>query len=105
MIAEENPKAPAPKKTAGDKAIDRRPQPVAVDRPGFDLGGSTGKTNAGAGLGLGKDAAENRRDRRLPGRRDKSTQSAPVQLPTHLPPISRSNESSGAPKQVFTIVR
>jgi hypothetical protein len=37
-----------------------------VDRPGFDLGGSTGKTEAGTGLGLGPDAAESGEDRRLP---------------------------------------
>ena len=43
--------------------------PGAVDRPGFDLGGSTGRTSAGTGLGLGEDAAESRRSRRLPGRR------------------------------------
>ena len=32
-----------------------------VDRPGFDLGGSTGKTHAGKGLGLGTDKLENRK--------------------------------------------
>lgn len=40
----------------------------AVDRPGFDLGGSTGKTTAGQGVGLGEDASEDPRDRSLPGR-------------------------------------
>ncbi len=54
------------------KAADRPAKPVAVDRPGFDLGGSTGETSAGTGVGLGPDAAESRRDRRLPGRRGKS---------------------------------
>lgn len=48
------------------------PEPVAVDRPGFDLGGSTGKTSAGTGLGLGQDAFENRSDRNLLGRQGKS---------------------------------
>lgn len=56
-----------------DKNIDSSPDSVAVDRPGFDLGGSTSKTSAGTGLGLGQDAAENRRDRSLPGRRGKRT--------------------------------
>lgn len=57
-----------------DEAADSSPKPVAVDRPGFDLGGATGKTNAGTGLGLGPDAAENRRDRSLlPERRGKRT--------------------------------
>lgn len=81
-MVERQPKAPAPKNSPTNKqdkrkpegkAADRPPEPVAVDRPGFDLGGSTGKTSAGSGLGLGQDAAENRRDRRLPGRRGKST--------------------------------
>ena len=39
---------------------------VQVDRPGFDLGGSTGETHAGKGLGLGTDAKENRKGWRLP---------------------------------------
>jgi hypothetical protein len=54
---------------AGDDAVDGSSKSAAVDRPGFDLGGSTGKTRAGTGVGLGEDAADNRRDRRLPGRR------------------------------------
>ncbi len=41
----------------------------AVDRPGFDLGGATGDTSAGTGLGLGDNAGETRMDRSLPGRR------------------------------------
>lgn len=40
-----------------------------TDRPGFDLGGSTGDTHAGTGLGLGTDAFDTPGDRRLPGRR------------------------------------
>jgi len=74
------PKTPvhksASKKNAGksgDKASDSSPEPVAVDRAGFDLGGSTGKTSAGTGLGLGPSWAENRRDRRLPRRKGKPT--------------------------------
>ena len=77
-MVEKQPKAPVQKKgttskqdlrKSEGKTADRPTKPVAVDRPGFDLGGSTGKTSAGTGLGLGQDAAENRRDRRLPGRR------------------------------------
>ena len=49
----------------GDRVPGSSPEPIAVDRPGFDLGGSTGITSAGTGLGPGVDAAENRRDRRL----------------------------------------
>lgn len=37
-----------------------------VDRPGFDLGGSTGETDAGKGLGLGADAKKNRKGWGLP---------------------------------------
>jgi hypothetical protein len=37
-----------------------------VDRPGFDLGGASGKTEAGKGLGLGTDAKEGRKDWGLP---------------------------------------
>jgi hypothetical protein len=42
-----------------------KPEPASaseqVDRPGFDLGGSTGETRAGKGLGLGTDAKESRK--------------------------------------------
>lgn len=58
-------------------AADRTPEPGAIDRPGFDLGGSTGETTAGSGLGLGEDAAENSLDRSLPGRRARSKLSIP----------------------------
>lgn len=37
-----------------------------VDRPGFDLGGASGDTQAGKGLGLGSDAKEDRKDWGLP---------------------------------------
>ena len=40
-----------------------------TDRPGFDLGGSTGDTHAGTGLGFGEDAFDTPGERRLPGRR------------------------------------
>ena len=53
------------------------PLPDVVDRPGFDLGGSTGNTTAGTGLGLGNNAGETRMDRSLPGRRAKAILSIP----------------------------
>jgi hypothetical protein len=59
------------------EAAGRPPEPGAIDRPGFDLGGSTGDTNAGTGLGLGDDAGENRLDRSLPGRRTRGKLSIP----------------------------
>jgi hypothetical protein len=37
-----------------------------IDRPGLDLGGATGETRAGKGLGLGTDARTGRKDWRLP---------------------------------------
>lgn len=79
MIKKE-PKTPNAKdyphcKTEQDKAdkkvADNLQKTLDVDRPGFDLGGSTGKTSAGTGVGLGPDAAEDRKDRSLPGRRGK----------------------------------
>lgn len=60
-----------PRKPKG-KVTEHSSESVAVDRPGFDLGGSNGKTSAGTGLGLGQDASESRRGRSLPGRRGKS---------------------------------
>lgn len=60
-MVEKQPKAPAPKNGTTskqdqskpeDKSADCPPKRVDVDRPGFDLGGSTGKTSAGRGLGL-----------------------------------------------------
>jgi hypothetical protein len=53
-----------------DKSRDEKPDEPAetahVDRPGFDLGGSSGETDAGKGLGLGDDAKKNRKGWRLP---------------------------------------
>ncbi len=50
------------------KAADPKPtdESQQVDRPGFDLGGSTGKTHAGKGLGLGDDAKKGRKSWGLP---------------------------------------
>ena len=60
--ASERPTKPSPE-ADGPNATDASQQ---VDRPGFDLGGSTGKNQAGKGLGLGVDAKENRKGWRLP---------------------------------------
>lgn len=59
------------------EAARRPPEPGAIDRPGFDLSGSTGDTSAGTGLGLGADAGEDRLDRSLPGRRARGKLSIP----------------------------
>lgn len=60
------------KPTAKTKAQDVSPSAndlgQGTDRPGFDLGGSSGDTHAGTGLGLGTDAFDTPGDRRLPGR-------------------------------------
>lgn len=47
---------------------DKKPddKPKSVDRPGFDLGGASGKNEAGSGLGLPKNAVEDRKAMRLP---------------------------------------
>lgn len=55
-----------PKQGSPDVAGDRGRK---TDRPGFDLGGSSGETHAGTGLGLGENAFDKPGDRRLPGRR------------------------------------
>ena len=60
-----------------EKPARRTADPSPVDRPGFDIGGSTGDTTAGAGLGLGVNAGERRSDRSLPGRRAGATLSIP----------------------------
>lgn len=54
------------KADSGDGRSDGSPDSEQVDRPGFDLGGSTGDTDAGKGLGLGDDAKENRKGWKLP---------------------------------------
>ena len=56
------------KSKAANKPNDKKPTDASeqVDRPGFDLGGSTGKTRAGRGLGLGTDAKEDPEGQRLP---------------------------------------
>lgn len=53
---------PSPKVATPEQTDTSEP----VDRGGFDLGGSTGKTEAGKGLGLGTDAMENRKGWGLP---------------------------------------
>jgi hypothetical protein len=58
------------------KSTEKPKKAGAVDRPGLDLGGSTGETTAGTGLGLGDNASEDPRDRSLPGRRPGDVQDA-----------------------------
>jgi hypothetical protein len=65
-VANDKSKDKQEQRKTEDKTTVSPPEPVAVDRPGFDLGGSTGKTRAGTGLGLGRDAFENRSSRSLP---------------------------------------
>ncbi len=45
-----------------DVKSDKTAKSAHVDRPGFDLGGSTGETHAGKGLGLGDDAKKIAKD-------------------------------------------
>ncbi len=57
-----------PKKTPQDEPRVADDAVHKIDRPGFDLSGSSDDTHAGTGLGLGTDAFEAPGDRRLPGR-------------------------------------
>lgn len=59
-----------PPQGSADEQSGSEEKPEEVDRPGFDLGGATGDTSAGKGLGLGTDAKEDREDWRLPRERD-----------------------------------
>jgi hypothetical protein len=60
---------PSAASQAKDESASSNDLGQGIDRPGFDLGGSSGDTHAGTGLGLGNDAFETPGDRRLPGRR------------------------------------
>jgi len=79
------PKKPAQEepRTADDSARE-------LDRPGFDLGGSTGDTHAGTGLGLGNDAFDTPGERRLPGRRPENK----LTIPRWGGPESRATDGS-----------
>jgi hypothetical protein len=79
---DEKERAPLPQKRKGSEKSNepeeqarraqqaaKPPKAGAVDRPGFDLGGTSEDVRAGSGVGLGPDATEDRRDRSLPGRR------------------------------------
>ncbi len=62
------------KKKTSKKPVQDEPHAAAnsarkIDRPGFDLCGSSGYTHAGTGLGLGNDAFDTPDERRLPGLR------------------------------------
>ena len=61
IIAQEAP-TPAPQTHIPEPAD----APEQVDPPDLDLGGSTGETHAGKGLGLGADAKKNRKGWGLP---------------------------------------
>jgi hypothetical protein len=54
------------KPISGDERPDDTADTAKVDRPGFDLGGSSGDTEAGKGLGRGDDVKKNRKGWRLP---------------------------------------
>ncbi|CCJ06481.1 hypothetical protein [Methylocystis sp. SC2] len=57
--AAEKTKEPSPRTDRPEQTGDSE----QVDRPGFDLGGSTGETQGGKGLGLGADALKTRKGR------------------------------------------
>ncbi len=68
---------PAPKKPAQGESPTANDLGQGIDRPGFDLGGSSGETHAGTGLGLGTDAFDTPGDRSLPGRKLDNHQTIP----------------------------
>ncbi|WP_373007670.1 hypothetical protein [Hyphomonas sp.] len=72
-MTSKKPETPTTKNT--DKPADT--SPVAIDRPGFDIGGASGDGKAGTGVGLGPNAGEDADDRRLPGRRGKGVYPTP----------------------------
>jgi hypothetical protein len=63
-----------------------------VDRPGFDLGGSSGKTTAGFGLGLGNNSSDTKLERSLPGRRFRGKLSIPRWRGPDVAPEARPSE-------------
>lgn len=69
VVTQTDDKILAQEKSTRASQPDARESTVApgkVDRPGFDLGGSTGETHAGKGLGLGSDAKRDKNGWRLP---------------------------------------
>ena len=60
---------PAAKKQVQDESPSANDLGEGTDRPGFDLGGSSGDTHAGTWLPLGNDAFDTPDERRLPRRR------------------------------------
>jgi hypothetical protein len=60
---------PVAKKQAQDESPSANDLGEGIDRPGFDLGGSSGDTHAGTWLPFGNDAFDTPGERRLPGRR------------------------------------
>ncbi|WP_373507973.1 hypothetical protein [Thiocapsa sp.] len=62
-VGTKNPKDPAQNAPSATEDTVHK-----IDRPGFDLGGSSNDTHAGTGLGFGIDASDTPDGRRLPGR-------------------------------------
>ena len=58
-----------PTNPAIDERVTTDDTVLNIDRPGLDLGGASGNTQSGTGLGLGADASDSPDERRLPGRR------------------------------------
>lgn len=57
---------PANRRPPKGENTDKEAVVKKVDRPGFDLGGATGKTDAGKGLGLGDDVKKGKKGWGLP---------------------------------------
>ena len=103
MTSASNAKAaPVKKPVDQDQVQDKQPTANAlgkgIDRPGFDIGGSSGETHAGSGLGLGEDAFETSGDRRLPGRRLDNHTTIPRWSAPASVSATRSDEKPAKPK-------
>lgn len=77
ILAQPNLKADQERKKLNHLSSKPQKNIVQVDRPGFDLGGSSSDTTAGTGLGLGDNSSETAGDRSLPNRRSRPILSIP----------------------------
>lgn len=87
----------APRKQAQSEPAVAKDTVRKIDRPGFDLDGSSGETHAGTGLGLGDDASDTSGDRRLPGRRPDDKLTIPRWAGPDQQDAAAPVEASGSP--------
>ncbi len=88
-----------PKKPAQDEPRAADDSAREIDRPGLDLGASSGDTHAGTGFGLGNDAFDKPGERRLPGRHPDNK----LTIPRWCGPESRVTDGSRKKLSVLQI--